>query len=214
MGPLRIFSLVILLTLAEFVSAAPAIMVYGDSLSAAYGLPRGAGWVNLLDDKLRQEKYDYDVVNASVSGETTLGGKNRIVSALEKTDPAVVILGLGANDGLRGNSLDSARGNLEAIIESSKQAGARVLLLGMRLPPNYGMAYTNKFHGIYRDLAQRYGLPFVPFMLEGFADRRELFQSDGVHPTGPAQKIILENVWKELKPLLKRQTSAHDDSRR
>jgi acyl-CoA thioesterase I len=189
-------------------------MVYGDSLSAAYGLPRGAGWVNLLEDKLRQEKYDYDVVNASVSGETTLGGKNRIVSALEKTDPAVVILELGANDGLRGNSLDSARGNLEAIIESSKQAGARVLLLGMRLPPNYGMAYTNKFHGIYRDLAQRHGLPFVPFMLEGFADRRELFQSDGVHPTGPAQKIILENVWKELKPLLKRQTSAHDDSRR
>lgn len=170
--------------------------------------------MNLLEDKLRQEKYDYDVVNASVSGETTLGGKNRIVSALEKTDPTVVILELGANDGLRGNSLDSARGNLEAIIESSKQAGARVLLLGMRLPPNYGMAYTNKFHGIYRDLAQRYGLPFVPFMLEGFADRRELFQSDGVHPTGPAQKIILENVWKELKPLLKRQPSAHDDSRR
>lgn len=189
-------------------------MVYGDSLSAAYGLPQGSGWVSLLEDRLRQEKYDYDVVNASVTGETTLGGKNRIVSALEKNDPAVVILELGANDGLRGSSLDSARGNLEAIIKASKYAGARVLLLGMRLPPNYGTAYTNKFQAMYRELAQRHSLALVPFMLEGFADQRELFQSDGVHPTLPAQKLILENVWKELKPLLGRQTSAHDDSRR
>jgi acyl-CoA thioesterase-1 len=193
-----------LLALADFAAAAPAIMVYGDSLSAAYGLPGESGWVNLLQEKLRQEMYDYKVVNASVSGETTLGGKNRIAAALEKNDPQVVILELGANDGLRGQPIDSARRNLEAMIVASKQAGARVLLLGMRLPPNYGTAYTNKFHSIYRELARDHQVALVPFMLDGFADRRDFFQSDGVHPTGPAQKLILENVWKELKPLLQR----------
>ncbi len=204
MGPFRTFTFVILLALADFAAAAPAIMVYGDSLSAAYGLPGESGWVNLLQEKLRQEMYDYKVVNASVSGETTLGGKNRIAAALEKNDPQVVILELGANDGLRGQPIDSARRNLEAMIVASKQAGARVLLLGMRLPPNYGTAYTNKFHSIYRELARDHQVALVPFMLDGFADRRDFFQSDGVHPTGPAQKLILENVWKELKPLLQR----------
>ncbi|MGH8727285.1 MAG: arylesterase [Burkholderiales bacterium] len=185
-------------------AAAPAIMVYGDSLSAAYGLPKEAGWVTLLEDRLRQGKYDYDVINASISGETTLGGRNRIVEALKKNDPAVVILELGANDGLRGQSLDSARSNLASIIETANKRGARILLLGMRLPPNYGTAYGDKFQSMYRDLAARHKLALVPFLLEGFADRREYFQSDGVHPTAEAQRMILENVWKELQPLLKR----------
>ncbi len=179
-------------------------MVYGDSLSAAYGLPKEAGWVTLLEDRLRQGKYDYDVINASISGETTLGGRNRIVEALKKNDPAVVILELGANDGLRGQSLDSARSNLASIIETANKRGARILLLGMRLPPNYGTAYGDKFQSMYRDLAARHKLALVPFLLEGFADRREYFQSDGVHPTAEAQRMILENVWKELQPLLKR----------
>ncbi len=200
----RILALVISLLAGELAAAAPAIMVYGDSLSAAHGLPRDAGWVTLLEDKLRQDKYNYQVVNASISGETTLGGKNRIASALEKNDPAVVILELGANDGLRGQSLDSARSNLEAIIKAANRAGARTLLIGMRLPPNYGTIYTDKFQNMYQDLAERYKLALVPFMFEGFAERREYFLSDGVHPTVAAQKMILENVWKELKPLLKR----------
>lgn len=200
----RILALVISLLAGELAAAAPAIMVYGDSLSSAYGLPRDAGWVTLLEDKLRQDKYNYQVVNASLSGETTLGGKNRIASALEKNDPAVVILQLGANDGLRGQSLDSARSNLEAIIKAANRAGARTLLIGMRLPPNYGTIYTDKFQNMYRDLAARYKLALVPFMFEGFAEHREYFLSDGVHPTVAAQKMILENVWKELQPLLKR----------
>lgn len=200
----RVLFLVISLFAAPLATAASAIMVYGDSLSGAYGLPRQSGWVSLLDDKLGHEKYDYQIVNASVSGETTLGGRNRIAAALEKNNPAVLILELGANDGLRGLSLNSARGNLEAIIQAAKKSGVRVLLVGMRLPPNYGTAYANKFHGMYRDLAARHKLPLVPFLLEGFADRREYFQADGVHPTGEAQPMILENVWKELKPLLKR----------
>lgn len=199
----RILAFVISLLGAQLAAAAPAIMVYGDSLSAAYGLPRDSGWVSLLEDKLRQEKYNYQVVNASLSGETTLGGKTRIASALEKSDPAVVILELGANDGLRGQSLDSARNNLEAIIKAAHRAGARTLLIGMRLPPNYGTIYADKFQNMYRDLAARYKLALVPFMLEGFAERREYFQPDGVHPTAQAQKMILENIWKELQPLLK-----------
>jgi acyl-CoA thioesterase-1 len=179
-------------------------MVYGDSLSAAYGLPKDSGWVSLLEDKLRRENYNYQVINASISGETTLSGKNRIASAIEKNDPAVVILELGANDGLRGLPLSSARSNLEAIIEATNRSGARTLLIGMRLPPNYGTTYTDKFQNMYRELAARHRVALVPFMMQGFAERSEYFQSDGVHPTAQAQNMILENVWKELEPLLKR----------
>lgn len=185
--------------------SATTIMVYGDSLSAGYGLPRQAGWTNLLLQRLHDENFDYKIVNASISGETTLGGKNRIAQALSTHKPEIVIVALGANDGLRGQSLDAMRANLDAIIQTCVKRKVRVLLVGMRLPPNYGAAYTEKFHAIFRDLAQRRKLPLVPFLLEGFADNAALFQADGIHPAAQAQPLMLDNVWKILRPMLRRQ---------
>ncbi len=191
-----------MLMLPPAAGVAATIMVYGDSLSAGYGVPQGQGWVSLLQKRLHDEKLDYKVVNLSISGETTLGGKNRITAALEAHRPAVVILALGANDGLRGQDPDTMRSNLEAIVEACRRFKARVLLVGMRLPPNYGAAYTNKFNNIFKDIAQRRRLASVPFLLEGFADDREMFQADAIHPTAQAQPLILETVWKKLRPLL------------
>lgn len=179
-------------------------MVFGDSLSAAYGIAPESGWVHLLEQRLAQEKFGYPVVNASISGETTAGGRERIEQSLTQHRPAIVIVELGANDGLRGLSLTTMEGNLEAIIQACRHHGARVLLVGMRLPPNYGMAYAQKFQETYLQLAQRYKLGTVPFLLDGFADRRELFQADNLHPTAQAQPLILENIWRPLRGLLKR----------
>lgn len=177
-------------------------MIYGDSLSAGYGVPKDQGWVSLLDARLRERRLNYTVANASISGETTLGGKNRIKATLAATKPSIVILALGANDGLRGQDPGAMRANLAAIIEAARQAGGRVLLVGMRLPPNYGPVYTEKFRAVYPDLAQRYRLPLVPFLLEGFADKSEFFQADGIHPTAAAQPLVLETVWRKLEPML------------
>jgi acyl-CoA thioesterase-1 len=184
---------------------AATILVYGDSLSAAYGLAREQGWVHLLAQRLREEKLDYKVANASISGETTVGGRNRIQTALKEHRPKVVILELGANDGLRGGNLDTVRENLEAIIEASRAADARVLLVGLRLPPNYGTAYTEKFHQTYRDVAKKKKVRLVPYFFEGIGEKSEYFQPDGIHPTAQAQPVLLETVWKELRPLLKSQ---------
>lgn len=196
------------LLILAFCTAQPAvaatIMVYGDSLSAGYGLPRDAAWPSLLERRLHEGKYDYTVTNASVSGETTLGGRNRIDAALKQHRPAIVILALGGNDGLRGQSTDAMRANLEAIIAASRRAGAGVLLVGMRIPPNYGTDYTEKFQRVYADLSQRHKLPFAPFLLDGFGENREYFQSDGIHPTAAAQPMMLDIVWKALQPMLKR----------
>jgi len=186
---------------------AATIVVYGDSLSAGYGLPQEQGWVSLLQKKLHDDKLDYKVVNLSISGETTLGGKNRIAAALAAHRPAIVILALGANDGLRGQSLAAMRSNLEAMAEACRRVHAKVLLVGMRLPPNYGVAYTDKFNNIFKEVAQRRKLALVPFLLEGFADKRELFQADGFHPTAQAQPLMLATVWKKLRPLLGSQQS-------
>lgn len=194
-----------MLMLPPAASFAATIMVYGDSLSAGYGLPQEQGWVNLLQKKLHAEKMDYKVVNLSISGETTLGGKNRIAAALAAHRPAIVILALGANDGLRGQSLAAMRSNLEAMAEACRKAHAKVLLVGMRLPPNYGAAYTEKFNSVFNEIAQHRKLARVPFLLEGFADKRELFQADGFHPTTQAQPLMLDAVWKTLRPLLKQQ---------
>jgi acyl-CoA thioesterase-1 len=183
--------------------AAPNILVLGDSLSAAYGLPQEAGWVSLLQSRLAQEKFPYRVINASISGETTSGGRSRIAGLLEEHRPAIVILELGANDGLRGLSLQQTRTNLEAIIVASKKSRAQVLLVGMRLPPNYGPAYTEPFHALYADLARKYKLRRVPFLLEAVAGRRDYFQGDGLHPTAQAQPLILDTVWSELRGMLK-----------
>jgi len=177
-------------------------MVFGDSLSSAYGLPQEDGWVSLLKKRLQQERLDYQVINTSVTGETTRGGLSRIAQSIATHHPAIVILELGGNDGLRGQPVEATRDNLEGIIKACQLHGAKVLLIGMRLPPNYGTAYTQKFQSIYPELAKRYRLPLTPFMLEGFGYEPAMFQSDGIHPTAMAQPIILDTIWKTLKPLL------------
>lgn len=182
--------------------AAPVILVFGDSLSASYGIPASAGWVSLLDQRVRQEKPGYRVINASISGETTSGGRYRIAQALAEHSPSVVILELGANDGLRGLPLDAAAANLDAIITACRKRDARVLLIGMRIPPNYGQAYATRFQAIYQQAAQRHKIPLLPFMLEGFGGNPALFQADGLHPTAAAQPRIMERVWKLLRPML------------
>ena len=182
----------------------PTIVVFGDSLSAAYGIRVEEGWVSLLQKRLTSQGYGYRVVNASVSGETTAGGLARLPRALELHRPAIVILELGGNDGLRGLSLDQVRTNLDSMIRQSRAAGARVLLTGMRVPPNYGPGYTEKFHGLFADLAQRYRLPLVPFLMENVALEKGLMQADGLHPNERGQPLLLDQIWPQLQPLLKR----------
>ncbi len=180
--------------------AAPTLLVWGDSLSAAYGIPRDRGWVALLRDRLKARGIT--VVNASVSGETTQGGLSRLPEALQRVKPAIVILELGANDGLRGLPLKHMKAKLSTMIELAKDAGAKVLLVGMRLPPNYGPTYTRRFARIYHEIADRKKIPLLPFLLDGIADDFDKMQADGLHPNVSAQPRILENVWPLLNPLL------------
>ena len=175
----------------------------GDSLSAAYGFERSRGWVALLEDRLKRERLDYSVVNASISGETSAGGRARIDELLKQHHPAVVILELGGNDGLRGLPLAQMKANLGAIVERAKKAGARVLVVGMRLPPNYGPEYTQAFENTFGEVAKRYRVTLAPFILEGFAEKPEYFQPDRIHPTAEVQPLIVERVWRGLRPLLK-----------
>ena len=180
----------------------PVILVYGDSLSAGYGLPQGKSWVDLLQQRIEQQKLGYRVVNASISGETTLGGLNRLPQALAEHRPRIVIIELGPNDGLRGQPLNTMRANLVQMIRASQAAKAKVLLVGMRIPPNYGPDYTEKFHAAFLAAAKTTRVPLVPFLLEGLADKREMFQADGIHPGVAAQALLLDNVWKPLQPML------------
>ncbi len=184
--------------------AGGTILVLGDSLSAAYGLPAKSGWVTLLEERLSQRKFNYRVVNASVSGETSAGGASRIRGLLRQHRPEILILALGANDGLRGLPTAQLEANLETMIRAARQGEVKVLLAGMRMPPNFGPAYTRQFMAVYADLARRYRTAFVPFLLEGFADRPEYFLADGIHPNAAAQPLILERVWTALAPLLRR----------
>lgn len=184
--------------------AAPKILVYGDSLSAAYGIAQARGWVALLAERIRREKLNYSVVNASISGETTSGGLSRMAGSLEEHRPAIVILELGANDGLRGLPVAETKRNLSRMIQMAQKTGARVLLVGVRVPPNYGPDYTREFDGAFAELARRHRVGRVPFLLEGMADRPALFQADQLHPNEAAQPILLENVWQELGPMLGR----------
>ncbi|MDX1433888.1 MAG: arylesterase [Gammaproteobacteria bacterium] len=178
------------------------ILVVGDSLSSAYGMDAREGWVALLEQRLDARGAGYRVMNASISGDTTAGGVSRLPRALESHDPDVVVIELGGNDGLRGIPLEETRSNLARMVELAKAHGARVLLLGMRLPPNYGPMYTKRFHEIYADLAEANGVARVPFFLEGVGGVRELMQDDGIHPRPEAQGRLLENVWPHLEPLL------------
>jgi acyl-CoA thioesterase-1 len=185
--------------------AAPqrSILVYGDSLSAAYGIAQARGWVALLGERLKRERPDYSVVNASISGETTAGGRARLPGALERHKPAILVLELGANDGLRGLPLRQMQENLAAMIREAQAAGARVLVVGMKMPPNYGPDYTQAFESAYGELAKRYKTALVPFLLEDFAARPELFQADRIHPAEAAQPLMLERVWQALRPMLR-----------
>lgn len=186
------------LALAPSTARADTILVMGDSLSAAYGIDPKAGWVNLLKQRLGDE---HDVVNASISGETTSGGSARLLDMLGQYHPDIVLLELGGNDGLRGLSPQQMQVNLAKMIERSQQRGAEVLLLGIEVPPNYGPAYSDAFRGVFTQLADEYQVPLLPFLLEG-VDLETMLQSDGIHPTAEAQPIILDNVWPKLEPLL------------
>lgn len=183
-------------------SASKTILVLGDSLSAEYGLPRGSGWVALLEQRLQQDKIAADIVNASISGETTSGGRGRLPSLLKRHNPDVVIIELGANDGLRGLPLDPTEENLRRMVQSSKEAGAKVLLVGMQLPPNYGSDYTQRFANMYPKLTKELDTALVPFLFEHMKDKPDMFQADRIHPTVAAQPLILQAVYPHLKPLL------------
>ncbi len=183
--------------------AAPVILVFGDSISAGYGLPRvEQGWVALLQARLKDQGYGYQVVNASVSGETTEGGLARLPRALNLHHPAIVVLELGGNDGLRALPAGQMRDNLSRMAGLAEAAGAKVALLGMRMPPNYGPQYAAQFSQAYSDLARDKRLPFVPFVLAGIATTPGLMQADGIHPNEAGQPQLLDNVWPTLKPLL------------
>lgn len=179
------------------------MLVVGDSLSAEYGLTRGAGWVALLEQKLKSEKIDANIVNASISGETTSGGRARLPALLDAHKPEIVVIELGANDGLRGLPVDAAATNLREMIAMSQKQRAKVMLIGMRMPPNYGRAYTERFFGMFGTLSKEYKAPLVPFMLEGVADKPALFQADRLHPSAQAHPIILNNIWPTFATLIK-----------
>jgi acyl-CoA thioesterase I len=184
-------------------AAGKSILVFGDSLSAGYGLAMSRGWVALLEERLKRERIDYSVANASVSGETSAGGRARIDAALERHRPSVVIVELGGNDALRGLPVAQLKANLAAIVERAKKSGARVLVVGMRMPPNFGADYVNAFEGAFAQLAREEKVALVPFMLEGFAEKLDYFQPDRIHPNERAQPLILETIWPKLAPLLK-----------
>jgi acyl-CoA thioesterase-1 len=182
----------------------PCVLVVGDSLSAGYGLTAGEGWVDLLQHKLASSGYPHRVVNASISGDTTSGGRSRIAGALQLHRPRVVIIELGGNDGLRGTALGVVKTNLESIVDAVQAAGARALVVGMQLPPNYGASYVRQFRELFADVAKTRHAAYLPFILEGFAERPELFQADRIHPTAQAQPLMMEAVWRELVKLIRR----------
>ena len=197
-------ALLVLVALAKAAAepTGPVVLVVGDSISAAYGLAPGAGWVDLLSARLAAERYPNRVVNASITGDTTAGGRARLPTLLARYKPAIVVLELGGNDGLRGGDLNATRDNLAAMVDEVQHAGAKPLIVGMKLPPNYGGAYVRKFDALYEDVAKAHKVPLVPFFFEGFGEKNELFQPDGIHPTAAAQPLLLDNVWPQLRPLL------------
>lgn len=184
-------------------AANPVVLVYGDSLSAAYGIPQEQGWVALLQQRIQQQKLSYYVVNASISGETTSGGLSRIEKTLKEHQPKFILIELGANDGLRGLPIAEMRKNLESMITTSQKYKANVILLGMKIPPNYGFKYTHDFQESYEILAKQYKLPLVTFLLDGVAGKHELNQEDGLHPLAKAEPAVLNNVWNVVEDVIK-----------
>ncbi|MCD5975186.1 arylesterase [Pseudomonas quasicaspiana] len=192
----------LVLLLLSQAAAAGTVLIVGDSISAAFGLDTRIGWVALLEQRMKQEGFTDKVINASISGDTSAGGRARLPALLAEHKPELVILELGGNDGLRGQQPAQLQQNLASMIDSSRDAGAKVLLLGMQIPPNYGPRYTNAFKEVYTNLAAEKKVPLVPFFLEGVGGVPELMQADGLHPAANAQQKLLENVWPTLKPLL------------
>lgn len=180
------------------------LLILGDSISSAYGIAPREGWATLLEERLKRKRFDYSVVNASISGETTSGGATRIGEAIDRTNPDIVIIALGGNDGLRGLPAAQMKANLSRMVEAAKGRGARVLLVGVRVPPNYGARYGGEFEAAFLEVAARQRVPLVPYILEGIGERRELMQEDNIHPTAAAQPRILDNIWPKLEPLLKK----------
>ncbi|MDI1298172.1 arylesterase [Methylotenera sp.] len=201
---ISLLSLSFVACISQANAANPKILVFGDSLSAAYGIPKSQGWVALLQKKLADQHYQYDVINASISGETTSGGLTRLETALSKVQPNIIIIELGANDGLRGLPVKEMTENLNTMITQSKKANAKILLIGMKIPPNYGPKYTEAFRNTYPDLSLQHKVSLVPFLLENVAAQPKLIQDDGLHPNVSGQPILLDNIWPKLKPLLKR----------
>ena len=192
------------IALQNAVASDRTILVFGDSLSAAYGIRSEQGWVALLGQRLQAQGYGYEVVNASVSGETSGGGLQRLPRALELHHPGLVILELGANDGLRGLPIAAAKDNLMKMVQLAQGAGARVLLVGIRIPPNYGPRYTGELAELYPQIAKQYRLPLVPFLLEKVALDPTLMQDDGLHPNARGEPLVLDTLWQGLEPLLKK----------
>ncbi|TBU97658.1 arylesterase [Phytopseudomonas dryadis] len=184
------------------IAQAGTVLVVGDSISAAFGMDTRQGWVALLEKRMQEQGFQHQVVNASISGDTSAGGAARLPALLAEHEPELVILELGGNDGLRGQPPSQLQQNLATMIDASRASGAKVLLLGMRIPPNYGERYTTAFARVYQDLAQDKDVPLVPFLLEGVGGVEGMMQDDGVHPASGAQSALLENVWPALEPLL------------
>ncbi|WP_373860983.1 arylesterase [Herbaspirillum rubrisubalbicans] len=202
-GLLRLLlGLALVLAATSAYSAPKNLLVLGDSLSAEYGLQRGSGWTTLLQQRLQQDKSGFQVVNASISGDTTIGGRNRLPALMTQHKPAVLVIELGANDALRGLPLKTSQDNLQAMIDLAREQKAKVLLVGMQIPPNYGPDYTRRFAAMYQDLAKANKLALVPFFFEGIAADLSQFQADRIHPNEQAQPRLLDNVWPYLKPLL------------
>jgi len=198
----RVLAAFALLAIAAPACAARTLLVFGDSLSAAYGLSANQGWVHLLGE--RAAKLDWRVANASISGETTAGGLSRLPEDLKRHQPAIVVIALGANDALRGLPVASMRANLEKMIRLTRAAGAEPVLAGMMIPPNYGIDYAAQFRELFGNVVTVNRVPLVPFLLEGIADKPELFQADQLHPTARAQARILDNVWPAVEPMLRK----------
>jgi acyl-CoA thioesterase-1 len=207
------FGLVLLLVLVNLPLSASAsantILIVGDSLSAAYGMPVEQGWVRLLQQRLAADQHPYTIVNASISGDTTANALNRLPQAMTRHQPAIVVLELGGNDGLRGLSLAEMKRNLAAMIQTARQYDAEVLLIGVQLPPNYGPRYTQQFHAVYHELAQEYGLGLVPSLVDGVGTRTDLMQADGIHPNSKAQPLIVTRVWQQLRALIDGMENPH-----
>jgi acyl-CoA thioesterase-1 len=193
----------LVLAMAPAYSASKTLLVLGDSLSAEYGLPRGSGWVSLLEQKLHSEFPGTTLINASISGETSAGGRARLDALLKQHRPALVVLELGGNDGLRGLALSASQNNLREMIQQTRQAGARTLLIGLQIPPNYGASYSHQFKQMYQSLGREPSVTLVPFLLEGLNDTERYFQTDRIHPNQQAQAIMLSTVWAKLRPLVK-----------